>query len=126
MNNDIGDSQKTSNLKVRSHFTFYSPSSINLNFLDKFEVQTSFTSQKDGKKNNSTTPDNRVLQRCSQTRTPKDVYKQRGQGTAWLHSCYRTEGRQSHTQEMDGYRMASKNQTTEWRPRIKQHCSKKT
>ena len=41
-NNNIRDCQ-TSNCKVRSHFTFYSLS-INLTF---FEVETSFTSQKD-------------------------------------------------------------------------------
>ena len=42
-NNDVGDCQKT--YKVRSHYTLYSPS-----IKDEFEVQTSFTSQKDRKK----------------------------------------------------------------------------
>ena len=73
-NNDIGESQKTSKIPSKKSLYIYSSSSINLNFLDKFEVQTSFTSQKDGKKHNSTTPDDRILQRCSKARTPKDVY----------------------------------------------------
>ena len=33
------------------------------------------------RKTNSTTPDDRVLQRCLKTRTPKDVYTQRGQAS---------------------------------------------
>ena len=61
------------------------------------------------------TPDNKVLQRCSKARTPKNVYKQRGQATGQTVSTEQKKVSPTLKNWID----------TEWRPSIKQHCSMK-